>query len=377
MFATRLFCLFIFFLSLIVPAQAALYPGETLMEAAGAQSLVYFSKGDLSKPLIIFIPGDSHLARISYGFPGGKPQDFLGYWLNKKGYPFLGLSYPLDNPVYSKLYPEFSIQQWGEQVAEIAKKFINENKLTNRIVILGWSMGGSIEEAVTAAAEKRGLKVDLFIGLAAVPPLPYMMQSGPFETNIMRPNHLANRSALIPIFLQLLEKQNSYNQHVIIPKSVYLSQFIGDIPAEIAAEGYSYQDGQLVKNIQHTLSDGGVFNFNETPLIALIEDDSPTTAKISLIDPAGWNFIRAEMIYSHYLKNKDLSKLTQQQWNEVIHLVDKIPQIFKLTVHGNHFFFVGEKGAAESANKIEELLSRSQQIQDQIKNMMLKPEKAP
>ncbi|KTC93669.1 MULTISPECIES: alpha/beta hydrolase [Legionella] len=363
------FYLFISSLIFSLVANSALYPGEKLMDAANAQTLVYFSKGNPSKPLVIFIPGDSHLARISYGYPNGKKQDFLSYWLNRKGYSFLGVSYPLENPVYSQIYPNFTIQDWGEQVIEIAQKIIKENKLSNNIIILGWSMGGSIEQTVASAAKKRRLKLELFIGLAAVPPLPYVMQSGPYETKTMRTNHLADRTALFPVFTQLLDEQDHYNRHIIIPQSIYLSQFIGHIPAAIAAEGYNYQNGQLIKNVQQTLKDGGVFNFADTPWIALIEDDSPTTAKISLIDPAAWNFIRTEMIYSHYLKGNDLNKLTPEQWSKLAHLIDETPDYLKQNVHGNHFFFVGEKGASATANKIEELESRVKKIRGQIQNI--------
>lgn len=362
-------CLFIFSLILISAANSALYPGERLMDAENTETLVYFSKGNPSKPLVIFIPGDSHLARISYGYPDGKKQDFLSYWLNKKGYSFLGVSYPLENPVYSKVYPNFSIQDWGEQIVDVAQQIIKENQLSNNIIILGWSMGGSIEQTVAAAAKRRGLNLELFIGLAAVPPLPYVMQSGPYETKTMRVNHLADRTALFPVFTQLLEEQDRYNQHTIIPQSVYSSQFIGHIPASIAAEGYAYQNGQLIKNVQKTLKDGGVFNFANTPWIALIEDDSPTTAKISLIDPAAWDFIRTEMIYNHYLKDSDLNKLTPKQWSKLAHIIDETPDYLKLRVHGNHFFFVGEKGASATADKIEELESRVKNIRGQILNI--------
>jgi pimeloyl-ACP methyl ester carboxylesterase len=365
-------CLFISSLMLISAANSALYPGERLIDAENAQTLVYFSKGNPSKPLVIFIPGDSHLARISYGYPDGKKQDFLSYWLNKKGYSFLGVSYPLENSVYSKVYPNFSIQDWGEQIVDVAQQIIRENQLSNNIIILGWSMGGSIEQTVAAAAKKRGLNLELFIGLAAVPPLPYVMQSGPYETKTMRANHLADRTALFPVFTQLLEEQDRYNQHTIIPQSIYSSQFIGHIPAAIAAEGYAYQNGQLIKNVQKTLKDGGVFNFANTPWIALIEDDSPTTAKISLIDPAAWDFIRTEMIYKHYLKDSDLNKLTPEQWSKLAHLIDETPDYLKLSVHGNHFFFVGEKGASATADKIEELESRVKNISGQIQNITSK-----
>ncbi|RAP36068.1 hypothetical protein B1207_10890 [Legionella quinlivanii] len=350
-------------------AKAGLYPGETIMKGGGAESLVFFKKGDPDKPLIVFVPGDSHLARISYGFPHGKEKDFLAYWLNKKGYSFLGISYPLENPVYTQVYPGFSIHDWGEQIAEISQQIIEKHKLSNKIVILGWSMGGSIEETATSAAVKHGLEVQLFIGLSAVPPLPYVMQSGPYSTGTMRANHLADRSKLFPIFYQLIEQQNQLNQHKIIPETVYTSEFIGHIPAALAAEGYMYQNRHLVKNIPSTLKDGQVFDFANTPWIALIVDDSMTTAKISLIDPAAWNFLRAEMIYSQYLKGK-LSGASSHKWHKISELLNSLPQLLTMTVNGNHFFFLGEKGARKTAEQINELLGRVDSLKEKLHKLL-------
>lgn len=56
-----------------------LYPGEEVITAAAYPALVKFIKGNPNKPLIVFVPGDFHLARISYGYPGSDPKDFLSY----------------------------------------------------------------------------------------------------------------------------------------------------------------------------------------------------------------------------------------------------------------------------------------------------------
>ncbi len=339
------------------------------MKGGGAESLVFFKKGDPNKPLIVFVPGDSHLARISYGYPQGREKDFLSYWLNKEGYSFLGISYPLENPVYTQVYPGFSIHDWGEQIAEISQQIIAKHKLSNKIVILGWSMGGSIEETATRAAARHGLEVQLFIGLSAVPPLPYVMQSGPYSTSTMRANHLADRSKLFPVFYQLIEQQNQLNQHKIIAETVYFSEFVGHIPAALSAEGYSYQNQHLVKNIPKTLKDGQVFDFANTPWIALIVDDSMTTAKISLIDPAAWNFLRAEMIYSQYLTGK-LSGASSQKWHEISEFLNSLPQLLTMTVNGNHFFFLGEKGAKNTAEHINSLLGRVESVKKKLNQLL-------
>ena len=81
-------------------AGAALFPGEEMITAAAFPCLIRFEKSAHDQPLVVFVPGTSFLARIAYGFPAGRPTDFLSHWLVAAGFPFLGVSYPLDNPVY-------------------------------------------------------------------------------------------------------------------------------------------------------------------------------------------------------------------------------------------------------------------------------------
>lgn len=352
-------------------ATSSLYPGEQVLTVNNVETLIKFSKGDPNKPLIIFVPGDAHLARISYGYPNGKRQDFLEYWFHKANFSFLGISYPLDNPAYSKSYPAFTISEWGSQVATVAKKLIQQNHLSPHIVVLGWSMGGSIENVINEAATKQGLKVDLFIGLSAVPPLPYIMQSGIYSaTKMNSKNGLAIRKPLYDAFINLLKEQNDYNGHEIIPKQLYLNEFVGDIPVALEANGYNYEGGKFLENSQITIKDSAVFNFATTPWLALIKDDAPSAAKIVLIDPASWNFLRSEMLYHVYLNQLNLAKAPQSTWLSLNKFFDTLPAALTLTVHGNHFFFVGEKGAKQTVTDVDILLNKTEQLKIQLNKIL-------
>lgn len=342
-------------------SNTTLYPGEKVVSAAGYPALIKFIKGKPDKPLIVFIPGDSHLARISYGYPGSNPRDFLSYWLQQAGYSFLAVSYPLENPVYSETYPDFSIKIWGKQVAEITKQVIARNKLSNHVILVAWSMGGSIAESFNVAAKQNGLDVDLFVGLSSMPPIPYIMQSGVYSANKMLSNGLADRKPIYDLFTTLLQDQDKYNNHTIIPKDIYQTQFLGNIPVALEGAGIRYENGKFINDIPGTLEDGGTFKFSEYPWIALIRDDSPTAARIILADPASWNFIRTEMVYRNYLAKKDLTKLPYKQWQQVMLMMDNLAQDLIMTVHGNHFFFVGETGAKDTARDINILAMRVNQ----------------
>ncbi len=350
--------LFLFFVVNILCLQCAsaqnnLYEGEQLVEVNKVQTLFKFIKGYKNKPLVIFVPGAAHLARISYGFPDGKEDDFLSYWLHKKGHSFLGVSYPIDNPAYTKIYPSFNIRDWGNQVATLAKKIIDQNNLSNHVVVLGWSMGGNIEESVGEAFEKAHINVDSFIGLSAVTPISYIGQKiKNLKGNDMLPNQLLDERPFFDVFASLVEEQNKYNGHEIIPKKVFLNEFIGNIPVALAGQGYHFTHNKFEFNIQYSIGDSGVLHFNHTPWIGLINDDSSEIPKITLIDPSAWNYIRSEMLYAQYVSHINMNS-NSSNYAATKRILTQIPQYFSETVHGNHFFFVGKKGARETAQKIE------------------------
>lgn len=344
---------------LILPcasAKTCLYAGEQLIEVNNIQTLFKYIQGDKDKPLIIFIPGAAHLARISYGFPGGKEEDFLSYWLHKKGYSFLGVSYPTDNACYSKIYPSFTIRDWGNQVAALTKIIIDKHNLSNHVVVLGWSMGGNVEESVAEALGMLHISIDSFIGLSAVTPISYIGQKiKGLKGNDMLSNQLLDERPFFNIFATLLETQNKYNGHEIIPKNIYLHNFLGNIPVALAGQGYHLAQNKFEFNIQYSIEDSGAFNYAHTPWIGLIANDSTEIPKITLIDPNAWDFIRSEMLYANYISHLDLNS-NPKKYAEIEQTLTQITQYFSETVHGNHFFFVGEKGARETAQKVENIV---------------------
>lgn len=122
-----------------------IYDGEEIRVGNGYPSLIRFFGGNPEKPLIVFSPGWAFLGRISYGFPGCNKEQFLAHWINKKGYPFLATSYPMDHPVYERIYPEFSLTDWGNMAAGLTKEIIIENKLSNEVIGVNWSAAGQVK----------------------------------------------------------------------------------------------------------------------------------------------------------------------------------------------------------------------------------------
>ncbi|MBV9251808.1 MAG: hypothetical protein JO227_21520, partial [Acetobacteraceae bacterium] len=222
-------------LLLVTPARA--FEGEEVVQAAGYPALIKFIPGDPQRPLVVFIPAAHHTARIAYGgHSGGREQDFLAYWLVHEGFNFLGISYPIatKDPVIDGTFPEYNARDWGRQAAEIAKQIIDEHHLTNRVIVLGWSMGGRIAEPVSEFAKANGLDVLFFVSLSATPGVTGLVD---MNANFkMTPDGYADRTGTYRNFLRQIALQNAMNGHTIIDEQSYLTDYVGDMPVNL--EGY-------------------------------------------------------------------------------------------------------------------------------------------
>jgi hypothetical protein len=350
---------------------ADLYPGEEMRIGDGYPSLVKFFKGDPAKPMVVFAPGAWHLGRISYGNPSSNEKDFLAHWLQQKGYPFAAISYPVDNPVYKGTYPEFSIRNWGRQGAEITKQLIDENKLSSHVILLGWSNGGKIPQSYNVAARRLGITVDFYVSLSATTPLPGQIPGG---FKLVKPSEkgLARLGVLNRWFTTLIKEQNELNGHTIIPEDIYLKEFIGDFPVGLLGAAVRYRDGLWVHDEAEGFRDSGVFRFAEFPLVTLVLADYPSEGRHALTDKGAWGLFIAQKIYLGYVVgNKvNVSKLAPEKWQELIEVTQEAPDRLTTTVHGNHLFFIGEKGASRLADNIEQLESKVKELKAEIGDLI-------
>ena len=209
-------------------ASPTLYPGERIVQLAGYPAMVRFFKGDANKPLLVFVPGQSHLARIAYGPPGSRPEDFLAFWLQKEGYNFLAFSFPIAtlHPVFDKPYPDYTGEAWGKQIALAAQQAIQENALTNNIVLLNWSMGGRAMEIATIESKKLGLSVEAGISMVATPPIPKGTPKS--TTGMLHKEDSSGRLAMIH------SDEADNGGRILIPVDTYTSEFVGDMPNDLA-----------------------------------------------------------------------------------------------------------------------------------------------
>jgi pimeloyl-ACP methyl ester carboxylesterase len=348
------------------------YAGEHLDTVAGFPALYTFSPADRDNPLIVFIPGGGHNARISYGgHPGRRREDFLAHWLNKLGHGLLAISYPLQSQqeeIMAATAPEFRIRDWGLQAAEVTKMVIESHGLSPKVVLVAWSMGGRVVVPYTQAAKARGLTVELFVSIAAAPGL---AGSRPTPAGIkMTSEGYAALDRMSELFLDQVHEQNRLNSSVIIPDDVYLRDYYGHTPVGLLGFGLSYSPERGFVEDRHTSTeDADSYNFRQWPLISALHGDSILDGRHVLADKATWGFMQVQQLVST-LEGRGYRSLSPQCWEEVVRLVHSRPENMCRQIHGNHFFFLGEQGARETAAAIVEQLREARIFMSTLNSLL-------
>jgi pimeloyl-ACP methyl ester carboxylesterase len=353
-------------------AEPQLYKGEKVVTAAGFPTVAWFRKGDADKPLIVFAPGGHHMARIAYGgHEGSKEQDFLAHWLGQKGYSFLALSYPIDTKAFETKHPEFTAQDWGKQVAELAAATIKENGLSNQVALVAWSMGGKVVQPGYQAMTEAGLDVEAAISFAATPGTPGLIA---LVTNMkMAESGYADRRNIYGGWLKQLEKNNADNGgRTIIPAEVFQADYVGDIPISLQGYGEVYRDGKFVVDLEAQAKDYGAFAYEAYPLVVILEDDDVADARHALADRANWTLFNANTVMARFVTaNKvKLNELEPTKWDRLVSLTRGLDERLAIPVGGNHFFFVGEAGAKKAADAIAQGLGKAREVEAELNDIL-------
>ncbi|KAJ5263200.1 hypothetical protein N7478_010805 [Penicillium angulare] len=353
---------------------SGLYPGEILDTIAGFPTIYHYQPAlnpTIEKPLIVCVTGGLHLARIFYGgHDGYNPKDFLSHRLAELGFGVLSLSYPTETtpPIMPLTGAAFRLYDWGLQAAETVKRVIERNGLSRSVVLISWSMGGRMVVPFNMSAKERGITVEQYIGFAATPgisrirPLPPGMvcsSVGYFHV----PSHTG-------AFYQQLKEMAEYTGHEIIPREIYLREYIGGTPINLVGMGLKY-DGRssfIRDEVPHE-QDSQVFNISNLPLISSIYPTSILDARHALSDKATWGFLLTYAIEVRLSGTALLKTQDQPKWQSLMNLVHEAPNRLSAPVGGNHFFFAGEKGAQETADQIERLLQERKSIENEISDL--------
>ena len=352
------------------PARA--FEGEEVVQAAGFPAMTKFLAGDPERPLVVFIPGAHHTARIAYGgHEGGREQDFLAYWLVQQGYNFLGISYPIatKNPVMEDAFPAFTARDWGRQAAALAKQAVEQHHLTNRVIVIGWSMGGRIAEPVAEYAKAEGLDLLFFAAAAATPGI-----TGLVEMNAnfkMTPEGYADRTGIYRNWMRQIAHEGAANGHAIIDEQSYVADYVGDMPVNLEGYGLHYRDGKFVRDFWADEQEFRTYDFGNLPEIAVLMPSEPLDPRHAMTDRGTWGFLIVNKLAADVAAAKlDLPKLPRERWQALVELVRNAPDLLSVQMHGNHFFFLGEAGARETAQTIGALELRVADFKQQLARLL-------
>ena len=352
-------------------AMNQLYPGEEMRRGAGFPQLAYYRPGDPLRPLVVFLPGGGHLARVAYGHPQGRKQDFLDYWLKEMGYGLLALSYPCDHPVFETLHPEMTITDWGNSAAEIARQIVSEYGLGPRVVLMGWSLGGRAARNFTLAAKRLSLAVDAFISLAAAPPLPGSGVLDPASLtytdeglwSVMTPGSSLERERMAAI-----AAQNAVNGRQVLSFEHYVRNYCANTPIQLRGERHRVKGGRRFNSEGDAAEDQGSFRFADYPLTGAIVPTLQADARHALTDALTWSYLNSQKIYYGLLKSRldEGPLLSSDKWRSLRELFAGLPVRLSREVSGGHYFFLGEIGARQTINQMASLLEEIAALESEI-----------
>ncbi len=348
-----------------------IFEEEQLLSVNGFPCLYKFLKGKKDKPLIVCVPGARSNGRIYYGVhKGHHTEDFLVHWLVKRGFSVLAISYPIElgKKVFLKNYPHFTVQDWGLSIATITEKIISENNLNKQFFLVGWSAGGKSVIPTSLFSQEKDIELRGFIGLAATPPIPGLMpyfweselrESGYWHTD---PSFPRETSQIISNF----EKGGSGN----IDSKTLLDNYLGHNPISLLGLGLRYHQSEgIVEDIGSDIQDNMNYRYDLYPLSASIAPTKIDDMRHSMTDEHVWTAIFSQSIYSRYFESDqyDPKNLSKDSWKALMKFISETPKKLHRKVNdSNHCFFIGKKGAQETALYIEELIEKMTTAEKQL-----------
>lgn len=348
-----------------------IYPHEKLVMRAGFPSLEYYRDGLRQQPLVVFVTGGGITARISYGHPEGAEQDFLAWWVREAGYPFLALSYPLDNPAFPTVHPDFSVRDWGEQIAESIADVVATQQLPREVVILAWSMAGRVAVPLADALKRQGCDIALFIAMVASPPFAFLPA---LENLTAARNGLADVAGSFTSWLaQSLVRQGQRAGHTLIPDQLFRQEFTGNLPVNLIASSLRWREGGFVPDVGADLADTRALDHAAYPPAASMTHGDIGDPRHALTDGPAWAFVINQALYARRLaRHQDrLSTLPEQTWRRLVACVRSAATGLNDVMEGNHMFFVGQDGARATVASMEQMLRVSRKTCDEVERLLV------
>lgn len=350
--------------------QHSLFPMEKIVSAGGYPCLTYYSSGKSEHPLVVFVSGGPVMSRIAYGHSGGQSEDFLAYWIKQAGNPFLAVTHTMDHAVFPTTHPEFGIQDWGRQVAEVVAETVAKEKLQKQVIVLAFSAGGRIVEALCDSLQKSSIGIEAFITLNGLTPQ-LTLVSHPKRGFEISANGYA-MAQYDPFFEENLRLQENVVRRAIVNESTFKQDYLGNYPINVWESIYRYHREAFVPALEEGLNDSGAFAYFHYPLIGVLTGDSPKCIRDTLMSEGVWSFYQSQSLYQNFFAytTKDFNTFSDQNWKKISDLVTTAPHKLSGKVEGGYFFFLGEKGARATFAKIQDLVMKIGTLRREIQRML-------
>ena len=336
-----------------------LFAGESMVHDDGYPMLVrYFpsaarEKSTTGRPLVVFFPGWAHLGRIAYGYPGCTEEHFLAPWITRLGYPFLATSYPLAHPVFDRPYPAFGLRDWGACAAAACERIIGTEGLSRRVIGVSWSAAGQVIRPFNVACRNRGIEVCFHLAIEGTPALvlPPDRTGGITKTAA---GLVSIHQSHYPLFRAEIAEMEALEGTAILPDKEHLAHLWGDFPVGLAGTLERFRNGGFRVDATAALEDKGFFQFAEYPLVAAISGTSRVAPYHPLVDRATWSFLAARALFHGGLADRAgaLAQLSADRFEALARLFDDLPRRLHVRLPGNHFLFLGRRGARATSEAL-------------------------
>ncbi|MDE4615945.1 hypothetical protein [Sinorhizobium meliloti] len=324
-------------------------PGEHFWGSGAYRNLVY-ARGPLDnrKPTIVFLAGAGHLGRVAYGYPGCDPRNFLDHWLKELGFGFLVLSPAPEGNDGTQL----SRSGWAKVAAEqIGCKFHSSTTFSTTLAIAAWSMGCGLVGPLSGYLQAQRFVVQGFIPLAGSAPLP--KPSGNYITEeIVDPNGMWD----------VADSQVFGVQRLTVWREE-LTEIANDCSGSpITLEGYERHilcktpAGLMSRSPNPIERDAPDIGLQSFPLAAPVSPSRKVDFRHVLTDFSGWHYVNTQNLLGWYINCKKYPIDGDALWRDVSGVMFKSLASLQATIRGGHLFFVGERGAQETALALAQLL---------------------
>ncbi|MEM6308518.1 MAG: hypothetical protein AAF754_00600 [Pseudomonadota bacterium] len=258
-------------------------------------------------------------------------------------------------------------------MAQVAASHVKRHDLPPEVMLVGWSMAGKAAQSMSVQAQNAGISVSLFVSLSATPPI---LGALPLATDFpMNPETGYGRSP-DPAFKGFLWniRANARKEGLqdIIPEGELVSHYVGEGPVGLSFTGIRYRDGKIIADQLGDIHDAQGHRFVDFPLTATIVPQGRHDLRHTVTDLYTWGMITTNALYHNHIANnrESLSQARDSEIENLSELITGAPARLSKKVHGNHFFFVGETGARETAEAISWLDAEAQDLREDLNRAM-------